>query len=472
MTTGWKSGSVPLRTYENGWMRVLSVLCMIAALGVVLLATPAVAQAQGETVLYAFQGPTADGENNATGLVAGSGGVLYGTTTYGGSGNCSGYGYSSPIGCGIVYELTPPATSGGAWTETIVHSFTGGSDGAFPNTLSASKSGILYGTTIAGGPGASAGSGAGVLFKLTPPTTSGGKWKESVLYSFCRQTNCTDGENPLDGPILVGSDLYGTTGYGGSSGFGTVYQMTLTSPATFTSLYAFKGGTDGAGSYYGLIANKSGTLYGVTNSGGGTGCGGSGCGTVYELSGSPYTETVLYSFPGGANGQNPSERLTLFGSDLVGAAGGGSFNYGLVYKLAPPTTGTVWTETVLTSFDPGTLFGINGGTFPNGNLVASSNGSIYGTTYGGGDPNLSFGYYFPGTIFELTPPIATGGAWVQSLLYTFQGGSDGLTPEWGLITGPDGTLYGTTSVGGGSGCPAQAFNGINVGCGTVFQFTP
>jgi hypothetical protein len=61
---------------------------------------------------------------------------------------------------------------------------------------------------------------------------------------------------------------------------------------------------------------------------------------------------------------------------------------------------------------------------------------------------------------------------VQSLLYSFQGGSDGLTPEWGLITGPGGTLYGTTSVGGGTGCPAQAYNGTNIGCGTVFQFTP
>jgi uncharacterized repeat protein (TIGR03803 family) len=459
-------------------MRVSAVLFMVAGLGAVLLATPATAQAQGEAVIYAFQGPTTDGENNTTGLVAGSGGVLYGTTTYGGSGNCSGFGYSSPIGCGIVYELTPPATSGGAWTETVIYSFTGAVDGAFPNTLTASKSGILYGTTFGGGPRQSAGSGHGVVFKLTPPTTSGGAWKETVMYSFCKETNCADGQNPNDGPILVGADLYGTTGYGGSSGFGTVYQLTTAAKPVFTSLYSFKGGsTDGANPYYGLIANKSGTLYGETNTGGGTGCGGVGCGIVYELTppataGNPYTETVLYTFPGGANGQNLSGRLTLSGSDLYGVAGGGSFNYGLVYKLAPPATGTVWTETVLTSFDPGNLYGVAGGTFPNGNLVVGANGSIYGTTYGGGDPNLSFGYYFPGTIFELTPPIATGGAWVQSLLYTFQGGSDGLTPEWGLITGPDGTLYGTTSVGGGSGCPAQAYNGMNVGCGTVFQFTP
>jgi uncharacterized repeat protein (TIGR03803 family) len=450
----------------------------VAGLGAAILAAPAAAQTPGEAVLYAFQGPTSDGEDNANGLVAGPGGILYGATTFGGSGDCTGYGYPTPIGCGVVYKLTPPATSGGAWTEKILHSFTGGLDGAFPNTLAVSKGGILYGTTFGGGPGQSTGSGYGVVFKLTPPTTSGAGWKETVMYTFCKQTNCTDGNNPNDGPILVGGDLYGTTGYGGANGYGTVYQVTTAATPAFTSLYSFKGGsTDGADAYYGLVANKSGTLYGETHGGGGTGCGGSGCGTVYEITppaaaGDPYTETVLYSFPGGDDGQDPSGRLTVSGADLLGVAGGGTYNYGIVYKLAPPTTGTVWTETVLTSFDPGALYGVPGGTYANGSLVAGANGSIYGTTYGGGDPNLQLGYYFPGTIFELTPPIETGGAWVQSLLYSFQGGTDGLTPEWGLIVGPDGTLYGTTSVGGGTGCPAQMFNGTNIGCGTVFQFTP
>ena len=469
MTTRWNSGSV--------LFGARAALCIAAGLGAVLLAMPAIAQAQGETVLYAFQGPTADGENDATGLVVGSTGQIYGATTYGGSGDCTGFGYTTPIGCGTIFQLEPPASPGGAWTESVIHSFTGGADGAFPNTL-VENSGILYGTAIAGGPGASAGSGAGVVFKLTPPAAPGDKWKETIMYSFCKKTGCPDGENPLDGPILVGSDLYGTTAYGGASGFGTVFQLTTAAKPVFTSLYSFKGGTsDGANSYFGLIANKSGTLYGETNQGGGTGCGGNGCGTVYELTppataGNPYTETVIYAFPGGSVGQNPSGRLTLKGADLLGVAGGGSFNYGEIYELTPPKTGTLWAATVLTSFDPGTLYGIDGGTYPNGSLVVGANGSIYGTTYGGGDPNLQIGYYFPGTIFELTPPIETGGAWVQSLLYSFQGGSDGLTPDWGLVVGPDGTLYGTTSVGGGTGCPAQAYNGTNIGCGTVFQFTP
>jgi hypothetical protein len=181
MITTRKSGSALFRARDNGRRRLIAAY-FVAGLGVAFLAAPAAAQAQGEAVLYAFQGPTTDGEDNANGLVAGADGVLYGATTFGGSGKCTGYGYSSPIGCGIVYELTPPATAGGAWTETILHSFTGGKDGAFPNTLSVSKSGILYGTTFGGGPGQSAGSGYGVVFRLIPPTTSGGEWKDTVMY--------------------------------------------------------------------------------------------------------------------------------------------------------------------------------------------------------------------------------------------------------------------------------------------------
>jgi uncharacterized repeat protein (TIGR03803 family) len=452
--------------------------CILALLGTGLFAVPMAAQT-GETVLYAFQGGS-DGENVISGLVAGSGGVLYGTTQVGGGGDCTIYwSNGAVVGCGIVFELTPPVSAGGAWTETILYAFKGGADGAFPNSLVAGTGGILYGTALAGGKGASAGSGSGVVFQLTPPATSGAAWKESTLYSFCAQSDCTDGAYPGSGLILLGGSLYGTTSDGGTLSDGTVFKLTLATSTTkekFASIYSFKGGSDGSFPYYGVIPGKSGILYGETNSGGGTSCNsGAGCGTVYQItppaaSGDPYTETVLYAFPGATDGYNPAGILNLLSSGaLLGAAGGGTFNYGAIYELTPPTTsGAAWTETILTSFDPGNLYGIPGGTYPNGGFVVGGNGSIYGTTYGGGDPNLQMGYYFPGTIFELTPPIEKGGAWVQSMLYSFQGGTDGLTPQWGLILGPDGTLYGTTSVGGGTGCPAQG----NIGCGTVFQFTP
>jgi uncharacterized repeat protein (TIGR03803 family) len=441
------------------------------------------AQTTGETVVWAFQGGS-DGENVISGLVAGAGGVLYGTTQVGGGGDCTIYwSNGAVVGCGIAFELTPPATAGGAWTEKILYAFKGGADGAFPEQLVAGSGGVLYGTALAGGKGASAGSGYGVVFQLTPPTTSGGAWKETPLYSFCAQASCADGAYPGSGLLLSSGSLYGTTSDGGTAGDGSVFKFTLatsTTKAKFASIYSFKGGTDGAFPYYALTAGKSGILYGETNSGGGTSCNsGAGCGTVFELtppttSGNPYTETILYAFPGGTDGYNPAGVLNLLSSGaLLGAAGGGSYGFGAIYELTPPAaSGGAWTEAILTSFDPGNLYGVPGGTFPNGGFVVGGNGSIYGTTYGGGDPNLAMGYYFPGTIFELTPPIEKGGAWVQSLLYSFQGGSDGLTPEWGLIVGPDGTLYGTTAVGGGTGCPAQAYNGVNIGCGTVFQFTP
>jgi uncharacterized repeat protein (TIGR03803 family) len=483
MTAPWKIVSGRIKAQSSVRRRLIVACCIGAGLGVALLGAPAFAQAPGETTLYAFQGGS-DGENDISGLVVGSGGLLYGTTQAGGGGDCAtNWSNGAVVGCGIVFELTPPAAAGGAWTETILYAFAGGADGAFPETLVLGTGGVLYGTASTGGKGATAGSGYGVVFRLTPPKAAGDPWTEVALYSFCARTNCTDGAYPGNGLVLSDGALYGVTSGGGTAGDGTVFKLTLATSTTkekFASLYSFKGGTDGAYPYYGVTAGKSGILYGETNSGGGTSCNsGAGCGTIYKLTppttaGDPYTETVLYPFPGGNDGANPTGILHILSSGaLLGAAGGGSFNFGAIYELAPPTTsGAPWTETILTSFDPGNLYGVPGGTFPNGGFVVGANGSIYGTTYGGGDPNLPMGYYFPGTIFELTPPIEKGGAWVQSLLYSFQGGSDGLTPEWGLIAGPDGTLYGTTSAGGGTGCPAQAYNGMNIGCGTVFQFTP
>jgi uncharacterized repeat protein (TIGR03803 family) len=484
MTVGRTSGSVLFAGNHTRRKPMSATCCIIlSGLGSAILAAPAVAQTAGEAVLYAFQGG-GDGENDESGLVIGSGGVIYGTTRDGGGGNCVDYWSSGAVvGCGTVFQLTPPATAGGAWSEKILHAFKGGADGAFPLTLTAGAGGVLYGTTGSGGIGASAGNGYGVVFQLTPPATAGGPWKETILYSFCAQSDCTDGANPGDGLLLAGGSLYGVTSYGGASGVGTVFKVTLataTSAERFATIYSFKGGSDGAVAFYGVIANKSGTLYGETNSGGGTGCGGNGCGTVYQLTppsaaGQPYTEAVLHAFTGEPDGATPTGRLNLLsGGVLLGVAGGGgSVNFGAIYKLAPPATaGQAWTETILTNFGEGNLYGFPDSSYPNGNLVVGANGSIYGSSYGGGDTNTQIGFFYPGTIFELTPPIATGGPWVRSLLYSFEGGDDGLLPGWGLIAGPDGSLYGTTGAGGGTGCPAQAVNGMNIGCGTVFQFTP
>jgi hypothetical protein len=140
-------------------------------------------------VIYSFTGGSDGGNPDAfaSGITVASDGTIYGTTRYAGSGPCTSLG--NPNCCGVVYELMPPAAPGGAWQETVLHSFVGGSDGAFPLAAPIiGKSGELYGATSSGGSGACPGEGAftacGTVYELTPPSAPGGTWTESVLYSF------------------------------------------------------------------------------------------------------------------------------------------------------------------------------------------------------------------------------------------------------------------------------------------------
>ncbi len=178
---------------------------------------------------YSFQG--GDGCNSYAALTVGIGGVLYGTTYDGGSGTtCV---YPTTGGCGTVFQLTPPVTPGGAWSETVIYSFTGiNGDGAYPSaSVVIGKNGLLYGTTQYGGSATSGSpcsyygaSGCGTVFQLTPPTTPGGSWTETVLHSFTGQTG--EGSIPMAGLTLSSSGvLYGTTSGGGTAGKGTVFSI-------------------------------------------------------------------------------------------------------------------------------------------------------------------------------------------------------------------------------------------------------
>jgi uncharacterized repeat protein (TIGR03803 family) len=166
-----------------------------------------------ETVLYNFcsQPSCSDGVGPVAGLIADKSGALYGTTHAGGS-----------SGNGTVFKLTPPA-----WTETVLYSFLGGSDGGAPRAgLIADEQDTLYGTTTGGGI-----ANNGTVFKLTPPTKGQSAWKETVLHRFCSQPGCSDGSGPVAG--LTADErgvLYGTTGGGGSSGVGTVFNLTVVDP--------------------------------------------------------------------------------------------------------------------------------------------------------------------------------------------------------------------------------------------------
>jgi uncharacterized repeat protein (TIGR03803 family) len=243
----------------------------------------------------------------------------------------------------------------------------------------------------------------------------------------------------------------------------------LVCAASEAVVYSFQGGSDGANPQASLVTNvadrpfgRTGTLYGTTTQGGGTGCTdnpgqpGPGCGTVFEVTPNG-AESVLHSFQGGSDGALPSGNLINVGGTLYGTTnqggGTGCGNYpglgpgcGTVFKVTP-----LGIESVLYSFKGG-----NDGANPSAGLV-NVGSTLYGTTFGGGGTGC--GGSGCGTVFRVTPQG------VESVLYSFQGGSDGALPLGDLIN-VGGTLYGTTQFGGsGTGCSGGA------GCGTVFKVT-
>jgi|SRR5215469_12144001 len=272
-----------------------------------------------EKVLYSFCNQTncADGANPAASLIDVKR-RLYGTTLIGGANSVYNV---CDTGCGTVFSVDPKTKA-----ETVLHSFPAGVADAFgPRAGLLDVNGTLYGTTEYGGNGCHGG-GCGTVFSFDPGTGA-----EKVLYSFCSQQDCPDGNGPFASPIVVNGVLYGTTESGGTGcgggGCGTVFSF---DPGTGTEkvLYAFcsqQNCTDGRAPLAGLI-DENDALYGTTNSGGGTGCGGNGCGTVFAVDLKSGTEKVLYSFCSLANcadGAFPSAGLidvngTLYGTNRTG----------------------------------------------------------------------------------------------------------------------------------------------------------
>lgn len=335
-------------------------------------------------VLYRFRG-LSDGSFPYAGLIMDEHGALYGTTESDGSSGIN----------GTVFKLTP-SSDDTEWTETVLYAFHG-SDGSAPVAgLIRDKHGALYGTTSSGG----LGFGFGAAFKLTPPARGETAWTETVLHLF---TGGIDGDYPFAG-LTAGPDgaLYGTTSNGGggnNGGYGTVFKLTPPAwgePAwTETVLYSFTGGSDGSIPQAGVIFDNEGALYGTTTLGG---AGSSG--TVFKLTppakgGTTWTETVLYSFSGGSDGNSPASGLI---ADARGAlygttAGGGANGVGAVFKLAPPTSrGALWGESVLYSFKGG-----SDGSYPYAGVIGDWQGNLYGTTSGTDGLPGDFG-----TVFELS----------------------------------------------------------------------
>src|SRR5258708_8182362 len=171
------------------------------------------AQAQTETILYSLGGGS-DGQDPAAGLIFDAAGNLYGTSIEGGG--CT----RLNAGCGSVFEMSPNGSGG--WTEKVLYGCSGGADGLQPEgTLVLDTAGNLYGTTQVGG------TCCGVVFKLTH--NSDGSWTQSVLYTFA---GGSDGSEPVAGLVFdAAGNLYGTTQEGGGGGCGiircgTVFELT------------------------------------------------------------------------------------------------------------------------------------------------------------------------------------------------------------------------------------------------------
>ena len=274
-----------------------------------------------ERPVYSFGSSPIDGVNPNAGLLTGKR-ALYGVTFGGGT-----------SGRGTVFQLKPPSDSKGQWTEIILHSFAASGDAAFPSSeLVTDKNGNLYGTTTLGGI-----NNLGAVYEVSPPTTAGKPWTESVIFSF----DGTNGTLPAGRLLLDASgDLYGTTDGGGAGGEGTVFKLTppVNSGDSWTEdvLYSFSGGRDGSNPAAGVVMDKNGRLYGTTQHGG-TGDPKVG-GVVFELdppsvAGGAWTETVLHSFSG-TDGFLPIGTLTLRKDGIYGTtAQGGLFGTGTVFVL-------------------------------------------------------------------------------------------------------------------------------------------
>ena len=331
-------------------------------------------------------------------------------------------------GVGVVFRLN---TNG---EETVLHEFSGGTDGANPQgRLVMDKAGNFYGTTNTGGV-----SNAGTVFKVTR------KGVETVLYSF---TGKPDGANPVAGlAIDKAGNLYGTTTAGGASGNGTVFKLAVPTETggewAEQVLYSFAAGTDGNTPIGGVTFDASGNLYGTTSAGGTD-----GDGTVFELTPSTprWTENILHNFQLGSDGGVPYAGLVLEGETLYGATTeggeGGQNGGGTLFKLTNANGAWTFNE----------LYGLSGwgisGSYRNLLMVG---GKIYATTHCDGQNNA-------GTVYELS---LSGGSWNYTPLYVFTGGGDGLYSISSLVADNKGNLYGVTLYGGANGS------------GVAFKVTP
>jgi uncharacterized repeat protein (TIGR03803 family) len=307
-------------------------------------------------------------EGPFTTLIEDAKGNVYGTVYFGGD-----------YGDGAVWELKPKPTGG--YKLKYLYSFNGTDGwGPFELTYAGASSGALYdgksplySTTIAGGT-----NGAGIVFSLTP---NGKEWTFDTLYNFCSASGCTDGGLPYAGVIVDPSgNLLGTTEYYGANNAGVIYQLSNAGGSWKQSvLYTFcseSGCSDGNGPFAGVARDSSGNLFGTTYFGGAQ-----NDGVVFKLS-SKGAYSVLHNFCSESNctdGSEPAAAVTLDSSgNIFGTTGrGGDGNFGTLFEIAAGTFKRVYSFCAQN--------GCADGGYPYGTLIFDSHGHIAGTTqYGGG----------------------------------------------------------------------------------------
>jgi uncharacterized repeat protein (TIGR03803 family) len=359
-----------------------------------------------EKTLYRFAGYPSDGEYPNGSLVADQQGNLYGTTGVGGT-----YQY------GTVFELKPGA--GGGWTESILYSFAGTPDGAYPSGgVILDSAGNLYGVTSDGGSNQSLFTSGGIVYELSPPQDGETEWTETIIFDF----------TTLD--------------------------------------YAGGGNPNGH-----LVFDAAGNLYGAAGTGGGGDadyCGDTGCGTIFELqppssSGDQWTYIDIHDFLVIPHTDGFGPRQVLMGSDgvLYGYSNYGaewiqslheyaSFE-GAIFRLSPPSAGGIqWNEQEIALME-----GTNGN-YPNGMSIAA-NGDLFVDMLQGGSSNN-------GIVLQMTP---TQTGWVQTDIYNFTGGADGRGPNGAPFLSTKGDIYVMAASGGTHECNSTSDN-----CGAFIHLSP
>ena len=348
------------------------------------------------TIIHNFAGT--DGSAPDAAIIPGPGGTTFYGTAYGGG----------SFGFGTAFQVADDGSS-----FSVLHNFTSlaGGDGTSPQGPVSVFGNVVYGTTSGG-----AAAGAGAAFSMN---LNGSDYQ--FLHSF---TNGNGDGYQIQAALLKAADgfLYGTTEYGGTNGYGTVFKVSADG-GQYSILHTFTNAPgDGSAPFASLIQGADGALYGTTSEGGSN-----YDGTVFKLNTDGSGYTILCSFAGNPDGSYPVAPLIQdsFGVLYGTTEDGGSNGYGTVFSLT--TNGTSYQ--VLHNFAGATGDGGN----PQAGLLLGQNNMLYGTTYGGGTN-------YSGTVFTMN----TNGS-NYNVLYNFTGGFDGAGPQAQLVQGHDGSLYGTCS---------------------------